>query len=80
MGKLLNIGEAAKILGVSTSTLRRWELEKRLLPDERTKGCQRRYKLSSLEPTRHHGIDKDQLETIAYARVSSHDQKEDLTR
>jgi len=40
MSKLLSISEAAKVLGVSESTLRRWEHEGQLLPDERTKGGQ----------------------------------------
>jgi excisionase family DNA binding protein len=38
MDRLLRISEAAEQLGVSESTLRRWEKEKRLLPDERTEG------------------------------------------
>ena len=38
MSKLLSISEAAKVLGVSESTLRRWEREGRLLPDRRTEG------------------------------------------
>ncbi len=50
MDKLLSIKEAGKLLGVSESTLRRWEREKKLIPDERTKGNQRRYRLSSLTP------------------------------
>ena len=77
--KLLSISEAAKLLGVAESTLRRWEDEGKLIPDERTKGNQRRYKLSSLRPemTRE---DKYDRKTIAYARVSSHDQKNDLER
>jgi len=50
MNKLLSIKEASKILGVSESTLRRWEREKKLIPDERTKGNQRRYRLSSISP------------------------------
>jgi len=48
--KMLNITQASKLLGVAPSTLRRWEDEGRLIPDERTKGNQRRYKLSSLRP------------------------------
>jgi len=36
--KLLNIAQASKLLGVAQSTLRRWEKEGRLIPDERTKG------------------------------------------
>ena len=50
MNKLLSIKEASKLLGVSESTLRRWEREKKLIPDERTKGNQRRYRLSSIRP------------------------------
>lgn len=77
--KLLSISEAANLLGVVESTLRRWEEEGRLMPDERTKGNQRRYKLSSLRPELKRGIDYNR-KTIAYARVSSHDQKNDLER
>ncbi len=79
MGKLLSISEAAKILGVSISTLRRWEKEGKLIPDIRTKGGQRRYKLSSLFPELKRKQDY-RRKTIAYARVSSSDQKEDLER
>ncbi len=79
MSKLLNISEAAKILGVSESTLRRWEREGRLLPDERTKGGQRRYKLSSIHSEASHAVQTER-KTVAYARVSSHDQKADLER
>jgi putative resolvase len=76
--KLLSIKEAGDVLGVSNGTLRRWETEKRLIP-ERTAGGQRRYPLSLLRP---HLARKNQSErkTICYARVSSHDQKEDLER
>ena len=77
--KLLNIAQASKLLGVAQSTLRRWEEEGRLIPDERTKGNQRRYKLSSLRPEMKHSNDYNR-KTIAYARVSSHDQKTDLER
>jgi len=77
--KLLNINQASKILGVAQSTLRRWENEGRLIPDSRTKGGQRRYKLSTLRPEMKHKIDYNR-KTIAYARVSSNDQKADLER
>lgn len=79
MGKYLSIKEAANVLGVSVSTMRRWESEGRLIPDERTEGNQRRYLLSSIRPefTRE---DNSKRKTIAYARVSSHDQKQDLER
>jgi DNA-binding transcriptional MerR regulator len=50
MNKLLSISAAAKVLGVSESTLRSWEREGRLLPDEQTVGGERHYKLSSTRP------------------------------
>lgn len=78
MDTLLPIGEAAKLLGVSLTTLRRWEESGRLVP-ERTKGGRRRYRLSQIRPdlTRKSDVAR---KTIAYARVSSHDQKSDLER
>ena len=79
MDKLLSIKQASKLLGVSESTLRRWEREKKLIPDERTKGNQRRYRLSSIQPNMKFFNQRDR-KTIAYARVSSHGQKEDLNR
>ena len=36
MIKMATVADTAKFLGVSKSTLRRWEREGRLLPDERT--------------------------------------------
>lgn len=79
MGKLVTIAEAAKFLGVARSTLRRWEKEGRLLPDERTAGGQRRYDLTKLRPQAFH-MNSLSRATVAYARVSSHDQKSDLER
>lgn len=78
MSKLVPIGAAAKALGVSTSTLRRWEAAGRLAPT-RTEGGQRRYDVAALLP----GIRPDpqsNRKTVAYARVSSHDQRADLER
>ena len=77
--KMVGIGEAADFLGVSKQTLRRWESEGRLIPDERTAGDRRRYDLARLRPEQFHEPDV-QRKTIAYARVSSHDQKADLER
>lgn len=70
----LSISEAAKLKGVSTSTLRRWEAEGRLVP-ERTASGHRRYDMAQLL-----GIKALVSFTVAYARVSSHDQKADLER
>lgn len=76
MSRFIKIGEAAKFLGVSIQTLRRWEETEYLLPSKRSKGNTRYYNLDELS-----GKEKieDEL-TVAYARVSSHDQKEDLKR
>ncbi|MDR3550278.1 MAG: IS607 family transposase [Candidatus Babeliales bacterium] len=80
MSRLLSIGEAAKALGVAISTLRRWEAEGRLKPDERTEGGQRRYDVHKLKPDLFRTMANDTRKTMAYARVSSRDQQEDLTR
>lgn len=79
MNRLATIGEASKILGVSITTLRRWENEGRLQPDEITLGGHRRYDLAKLRPELFR-LEQSARKTIAYARVSSHDQKEDLER
>lgn len=74
----ISIGKAADELGVSRDTLRRWEKSGKIVV-ERTKNGHRRYHLAQLlgaSPRK----DLFQKKTIAYARVSSHDQKEDLSR
>lgn len=78
MDKLITIHEAAKLLGVSNTTLRRWETSGKLIP-ERTAGNQRRYRLSQINPALVRDAEADR-KTVAYARVSSHDQKADLER
>ena len=76
----MSIGRAAKILGVSKITLRRWDCEGKY-PSIKTKGGHRRYELSKLKPEITYSYSSsDNLKTIAYARVSSHDQKKDLER
>lgn len=79
MERLVSIGEASKALGVSITTLRRWEAEGRLVA-EHTAGGHRRYDLAKLRPEWFHAADTANRRTIAYARVSSHDQKDDLER
>ena len=79
MERLVSIGEASKALGVSITTLRRWEAEGRLVA-EHTAGGHRRYDLAKLRPEWFHAVDTANRRTIAYARVSSHDQKDDLER
>jgi predicted site-specific integrase-resolvase len=79
MERLVGIGDAAHALGVSITTLRRWEAEGRLLA-EHTAGGHRRYDLAKLLPERFRATQQASRRTIAYARVSSHDQKDDLER
>lgn len=78
MNRFLSIQQAAQTLGVSPQTLRRWEKKKKIIPSHRTEGGQRRYDISQLYPQPIRKI--QDYPTIAYARVSSHDQKEDLQR
>ncbi len=76
-----SISEAARVLGVNASTLRRWERDGRL-EAFRTSGGHRRYDLDQLRGLVHtlrRGGPEHRV-TLAYARVSSHDQKEDLAR
>ena len=71
-------------LGVSVSTLRRWDSENSFCADYRTPGGHRRYSLSSLRSMTHEDNSSSELsspkKTILYSRVSSSDQKLDLER
>ena len=73
--RFVKIGEAAKILGVNPQTLRRWEEGGVIQPAQRTPKGTRLYSLQELL-----GVNDLAYPTIAYARVSSSDQKEDLER
>jgi putative resolvase len=78
MNRFISIGKAAQTLGISVSTLRRWEREGQITPSRTALG-HRRYDVSTLVSN----VEQPLLEprrTIAYARVSSHDQKNDLER
>ncbi len=48
MEEHVSIGKASKILGISISTLRRWELSGKLVSSFRTFGNHRRYKLTDI--------------------------------
>ena len=75
---LVSIGEMAVILGVAIVTLRRWDRNGQFCPKIRTIGGHRRY-----DPTAsllNVDCPEDNGATILYARVSSHDQKDDLVR
>lgn len=70
----ISIGKAAKILGCSIVTLRRWEKLGKLTSIFRTFGNHRRYNIHDINKI----INKNKQKTICYSRVSSHDQKKDL--
>lgn len=81
MKRLVSIGKAAKAYGVTPLTLRRWHESGKLIPDLVTEGGRRRYDLSKLRPgAEGRPVQGEARGTIAYARVSSHDQKPDLER
>jgi excisionase family DNA binding protein len=79
MERFVSIGEAAGALGVSVTTLRRWEANGKLIAAYRA-GGHRRYDLTKLRPDLYLVPDQLERRTVAYARVSSHDQKNDLER
>jgi putative resolvase len=79
MERLVSIGEAAGALGVSITTLRRWEANGKLAA-EHTAGGHRRYDLTKLRRELFYATDVANRRTVAYARVSGHDQKDELER
>lgn len=66
--------EATKLLGVTPKTLRLWEKDGKI-KSVRTSGGHRRYNVADLI-----GNKKNDSVTIAYTRVSTSEQKEDLKR
>lgn len=85
---LIRIGIAAKLLGVSTKTLRRWDNDGKLQATMRTLGGHRRYETSDLPLLDKEITDENQKEevngrterVVGYVRVSSAKQKADLER
>ncbi len=74
----VSIGKAAKELGIHPETLRRWEKAGKIAV-ERTPTGRRFYDLAQLRGVIPRKVPSPRI-TLAYARVSSHDQKEDLVR
>lgn len=76
----ISIGEAAKELGISVKTVRRWA-DAGKLRFERSPSGHRRFYLSDIKRITPSELQQlvDRI-TINYARVSSHDQKADLIR
>lgn len=76
----ISIGDAAKELGISVITLRRWA-DSGKIRSERSPTGHRRFYLADIKRITPRNLDKvDERITINYARVSSHDQKQDLVR
>ncbi len=75
------ISEAARILGISIGTLRRWDREGKF-EAERTPAGHQHYDLNKLKRIVSNRFPDPELGriTLGYARVSSNDQKEDLRR
>jgi len=66
-------------LGVSISTLRRWDNSGKL-KSEKTVSGHRRYDIAKLKPNCYRNEKQNDRKTVAYARVSGQDQKNDLDR
>ncbi|WP_414583016.1 IS607 family transposase [Scytonema sp. PCC 10023] len=76
----ISIGDAAKELGVSVDTIRRWA-DAGKIRYERAPSGHRRFYLADIKRITPRDLKQlDDRITINYARVSSHDQKNDLTR
>jgi predicted site-specific integrase-resolvase len=80
--KFLGIGEAAKALGVSEQTLRNWEKRGWFVPHHKSAAGTRYYTQEQINAFL--GVIgrevKDNRKIIAYCRVSSYKQKDDLER
>lgn len=79
---LVHIGEAARILGISQVTLRRWEKAGRFSPTAHAPSGYRLYELSDLHAVvRGRSLSKKPVcPTVCYARVSTNEQRDDLAR
>ena len=79
-----SISGAAAYLGLSISTLRRWHSDGYLVPDYKAVGGHRRYSMTSLKAWFSGSPESSDMpqanKTILYSRVSSSDQKKDLSR
>ena len=81
VNKFIPIGKFAKILGVSTQTLRRWDEEGKLKPIYNMPNSKKRfYSIEQINDFRSIKTEKDNKLIIGYCRVSSNKQKDDLVR
>ncbi|MET7965508.1 IS607 family transposase [Micromonospora sp. NPDC005305] len=77
MGSVYRIGEFAKRVGRSVSTVRRWEAEGRISARRLPSG-QRYFDDSDVRRVLQPGFDADRRKVVVYCRVSSPGQKVDL--
>lgn len=79
MERYYPINKFAKIIGVTSQTLRNWEISGKLIPHHRSESGYRYYSEEQLHQIV--GERNDKLRpTIGYCRVSSYKQKDDLER
>lgn len=76
----INIGKLCKMLGISLSTAYRWIKLGKITEDFRTFGNHRRFNLKKIKEQFFPDMINKVKKVAVYARVSSHDQKEDLAR
>ena len=78
LNRIVSIGEAASILGVTKDSMRKWESTGEVLPFRKTAGGTRYYRVGDLLPE---GAGSNLPDvSVCYARVSSRDQSKDLDR
>lgn len=83
MSDYINIGKAAELMGVSTQTIRNWEKTQFMVPHHKTNAGTRYYSMSQINAFI--GLQgcvkaENNKVTIAYCRVPSSAQKEDLAK
>ena len=78
MGRLIDIKEASKLLGVNAKTLRRWDNEGELKPQYRTAGGHRRYNTDDINEYLGNKQIQQQTEknVFIYCRVSTKKQQD----
>lgn len=80
--KLLSIGKVSKMIGVSTTTLRKWDKSGQFKPDVVTSAGTRYYSEEQVNQYLHKKVVSPDVKRkiVGYCRVSSYKQKDDLER
>src|SRR4030042_1402682 len=74
---LLTISQAAKYLGVSSDTLRRWERKGKLIP-QRTLGNARRYRIEDVNRLKNKYSQPSTIEVLNQTKAEINQLKQDL--